>query len=239
MVKIPIRGAIVDDDTAMFYDYFGRTCTSPKKVSAILNEEVAEGDDIVVDIASNGGDVFVASEIYSMLKNNASNVKVNVTGLAASAASVIAMAGDTVSIAPTAQIMIHKAWTNMDGNADDLNHEAGVLNNIDKSIASAYELKTGMKQSDLLQMMSNETWLTAQDAVDKGFADEIMFVNEDDEPVMNSMEDIPSKSAINKLMNLILKADKQQNKTTSQFKNPSLKDKKLAILMERRKNNEY
>ena len=123
MVKIPIRGAIVDDDTAMFYDYFAMTCTSPKKVSAILNEEVAEGDDIVVDIASNGGDVFVASEIYSMLKNNASNVKVNVTGLAASAASVIAMAGDTVSIAPTAQIMIHKAWTNMDGNADDLNQD--------------------------------------------------------------------------------------------------------------------
>ena len=170
-----------------------------------------------------------------MLKNNKSNVKVNVTGLAASAASVIAMAGDTVSIAPTAQIMIHKAWTRVDGNADDLGHEAGVLSGIDKSIASAYELKTGMKQSDLLQMMSNETWLTAQDAVDKGFADEIMFVNEDDEPVMNSMEDIPSKSAINKLMNLILKTDKQQNKVTSQFENPSLKDKKLAILMERRK----
>ncbi|PEG97464.1 peptidase [Lactobacillus sp. UMNPBX9] len=237
MRKVPIKGAIVDDNTAMFYDYFGMTCTSPKKVSAILDEEVAEGDDdIVVDIASNGGDVFVASEIYSMLKNNKSNVKVNVTGLAASAASVIAMAGDTVSIAPTAQIMIHKAWTRVDGNADDLGHEAGVLSGIDKSIASAYELKTGMKQSDLLQMMSNETWLTAQDAVDKGFADEIMFVNEeDDEPVMNSMEDIPSKSAINKLMNLILKADKQQNKTTSQFENPSLKDKKLAILMERRK----
>lgn len=236
MRKIPIKGAIVDDDTAMFYDYFGMTCTSPKKVSAILDEEVAEDDDdIVVDIASNGGDVFVASEIYSMLKNNTANVKVNVTGLAASAASVIAMAGDKVSIAPTAQIMIHKAWTRVDGNADDLNHEAGVLSGIDESIASAYELKTGMKQSDLLQMMSNETWLTAQDAVDKGFADEIMFVNEDDEPVMNSMEDIPSKSAINKLMNLILKVDKQQNKVTSQFENQSLKDKKLAILMERRK----
>lgn len=236
MRKIPIKGAIVDDDTAMFYDYFGMTCTSPKKVSAILDEEVAEGDDdIVVDIASNGGDVFVASEIYSMLKNNTANVKVNVTGLAASAASVIAMAGDTVSIAPTAQIMIHKAWTRVDGNTDDLNHEAGVLSGIDESIASAYELKTGMKQSDILQMMSNETWLTAQDAVDKGFADEIMFVNEDDEPVMNSMEDIPSKSAINKLMNLILKVDKQQNKVTSQFENQSLKDKKLAILMERRK----
>lgn len=236
MRKIPIKGAIVDDDTAMFYDYFGMTCTSPKKVSAILDEEVAEGDDdIVVDIASNGGDVFVASEIYSMLKNNTANVKVNVTGLAASAASVIAMAGDTVSIAPTAQIMIHKAWTRVDGNADDLNHESGVLSGIDESIASAYELKTGMKQSDILQMMSNETWLTAQDAVDKGFADEIMFVNEDDEPVMNSMEDIPSKSAINKLMNLILKVDKQQNKVTSQFENQSLKDKKLAILMERRK----
>ncbi|MSE09739.1 Clp protease ClpP, partial [Lactobacillus salivarius] len=93
--------------------------------------------------------VFVASEIYSMLKNNKSNVKVNVTGLAASAASVIAMAGDTVSIAPTAQIMIHKAWTRVDGNADDLDHEAGVLSGIDKSIAIAYAFPTGMKQSDL------------------------------------------------------------------------------------------
>ena len=205
MRKIPIKGAIVDDNTAMFYDYFGMTCTSPKKVSTILDEEVAEGDDdIVVDIASNGGDVFVASEIYSMLKNNKSNVKVNVTGLAASAASVIAMAGDTVSIAPTAQIMIHKAWTRVDGNADDLGHEAGVLSGIDKSIASAYELKTGMKQSDLLQMMSNETWLTAQDAVDKGFADSIMFENDQAPAVVNAYGvPVLSNSAIRKIKELI------------------------------------
>lgn len=231
MKKIQIKGTIVDDDTAIFYDYFGMTYTSPKKVADILNDDkIGDKDNtIVVDIASNGGDVFAASEIYSALKESKADIKVNIVGLAASAASVIAMAGNTVSIAPTAQIMIHKAWTKTNGNTDDLKHEASVLNNIDKSIATAYELKTGLKQSDILQMMSNETWLTAQDAVDKGFADEIMFVSEDNKAVMNSVNSIPNKAAINKLMNLILKTKKQNNKM-SQLSIPSLKDKKLAIL---------
>ncbi|MDP1007555.1 ATP-dependent Clp protease proteolytic subunit, partial [Klebsiella pneumoniae] len=84
---------------------------------------------------------------------------------------------DIVNISPTAQLMIHKAMSGSQGNADDFEQEAKVLNGVDQSIAAAYELKTGMKQSDLLQLMSNETWMTAQDAVDKGFADNIMFVD--------------------------------------------------------------
>ncbi|ARW13423.1 Endopeptidase Clp [Lactiplantibacillus plantarum subsp. plantarum] len=168
--KVMIKGDIVDDQTAGFYQFFGMPAVSPSGVADILNDDDDDGDDeaLEVDIASNGGDVFAASEIYTMLKNYAGNVTVNIQGLAASAASVIAMAGDHVNISPTAQIMIHKAWSQPAGNADDLEHEASILNGIDQSIASAYQAKTGMDQADLLQLMANETWLTASDAVDKG-----------------------------------------------------------------------
>ncbi|QRA38487.1 Clp protease ClpP [Lactiplantibacillus plantarum] len=206
--KVMIKGDIVDDQTAGFYQFFGMPAVSPSGVADILNDDDDDddGDDeaLEVDIASNGGDVFAASEIYTMLKNYAGNVTVNIQGLAASAASVVAMAGDHINISPTAQIMIHKAWSQPAGNADDLEHEASILNGIDQSIASAYEAKTGMDQADLLQLMANETWLTASDAVDKGFADEIMFANDQTKP------------------------SKEKNTTNSQ--SAELRNSKLAIL---------
>lgn len=185
--QIDIKGTVVDDETAAFYSFFGIPSASPSAVAQILND--GEGDDVEVNIASNGGDVFAASEIFTLLKAANANVTVNIQGLAASAASVIAMAGDTVKISPTAQIMIHQAASygssGVGGNKDDLaneiadlSHEIDVLDGIDKSIASAYESKTGMPQGDLLNMMAQETWIGAQEAVDKGFADEIMFVDE-------------------------------------------------------------
>ncbi|BEI54989.1 ATP-dependent Clp protease proteolytic subunit (plasmid) [Lactiplantibacillus plantarum] len=186
-----------------------------------------------VDIASNGGDVFAASEIYTMLKNYAGSVTVNIQGLAASAASVVAMADDHINISPTAQIMIHKAWSQPAGNADDLEHEASILNGIDQSIASAYEAKTGMEQADLLQLMANGTWLTASDAVDKGFADEIMFADDKQLQPVNAISDIPPKSAVNKLLNLIYKADKAkpaEQKYTTNSQSAELRNSKLAIL---------
>lgn len=236
--KVMIKGDIVDDQTAAFYQFFGMPAVSPSGVADALNSDDPSSD-VEVDIASNGGDVFAASEIYTLLKAYQGNVTVNIQGLAASAASVISMAGDKVNISPTAQIMIHKAWSQPAGNADDLNHEADILNGIDQSIASAYEAKTGMKQSDLLQLMSNETWLTAQDAVDKGFADEIMFTDDKQLQPVNAISHIPPKSAVNKLLNLIYKADKakptppgkpkegEENKTNDS--QPTL-NSKLAIL---------
>lgn len=200
-----------------------------------------ETDDVEVDIASNGGDVFAASEIYTMLKGYQGNVTVNIQGLAASAASVIAMAGDKVSISPTAQIMIHKAWSGVQGNTDDLAHQSAVLDGIDKSIVAAYSDKTGMDSSDVLQLMSNETWMTAQDAVDKGFADEIMFVDDKQPQFTNSVSDIPTKEAVNKFMNLLATAkSKSKPQQTEQPKKSqpanALLQSKLAILMG--KNNE-
>lgn len=226
MTKIDIKGDIVDNDTGEFFDYFGMSSVYPKKVQQAIEND--EDNEIILDVASNGGDVFSASEIYTMLKSSGKNIVVNIQGLAASAASVISMAGNTVNISPTAQLMIHKASVVGAGNADDFEHEAKVLNGIDESIASAYELKTGMKQEDLLQMMANETWLNAKEAVDKGFADNIMFSNEEEEIVVtNSISHLPSKQAINKFKNLIAKEKIRNEKQTV-----SLREKKLAILRE-------
>lgn len=227
MTKIDIKGDIVDNDTGEFFDYFGMSSVYPKKVQQAIEND--EDNEIILDVASNGGDVFSASEIYTMLKSSGKNIVVNIQGLAASAASVISMAGNTVNISPTAQLMIHKASVVGAGNADDFEHEAKVLNGIDESIASAYELKTGMKQEDLLQMMANETWLNAKEAVDKGFADNIMFSNDEEEIVVtNSISHLPSKQAINKFKNLIAK-EQLKNEKDSQPK-ISLRDQKLAIL---------
>lgn len=226
---IDIKGDVVSNDVGEFYEWFGMSSTYPSKVQrAIANDE---DDDITLNIASNGGDVFAASEIYTMLKDSGKTVTVNIQGLAASAASVIAMAGNTVRMSPTSQMMIHKALVSTVGNSDDLEHESGVLNSIDESIAAAYELKTGLSQTDILQMMANETWMNAKVAVDKGFADEIMFNESDDEPTFeNAVHQLPNKAAINKFKNLIAK--EKLNKQPSQPKN-SLRDKKLAILLQK------
>ncbi|MDO3394017.1 head maturation protease, ClpP-related [Ligilactobacillus sp. 110_WCHN] len=225
MIKIPVKGDIIDNDTAEFYDFWGMSnYCSPNQVESALQN--ANHQPVTVEIASNGGDVFAGSEIYSLLKDYDNDVTVNIVGLAASAASVIAMAGDIVKIAPTAQIMIHKAWTDSQGNADDLEHQANVLGTIDQSIASAYEKKTGMSQDELLQMMSNETWLTAKDAVDKGFADEIMFEDEQT-PVFNSTEKpVVSKATLNKFRNMQMKMAEKNKKSDSAI----LLNKKLEIL---------
>ncbi|MGL4688991.1 MAG: Clp protease ClpP, partial [Leuconostoc mesenteroides] len=112
---IDIKGTVVDDETAAFYSFFGIPSASPSAVAQILNDG-DDDDDVEVNVASNGGDVFSASEIYTMLRQSKANVTVNIQGLAASAASVIAMAGNKVNISPTAQLMIHQAASYGGGN---------------------------------------------------------------------------------------------------------------------------
>ena len=233
MVVIDIKGPIVDSNLGTMYDWFGMDYTSPSKVNTALVN--SSDEEIILNIASNGGDVFAASEIYTAVKAAQKKVVVNVQGLAASSASFIAMAGDVVNISPTAQIMIHKAWSQGNGNADDLQHEAKVLNGVDESIAAAYELKTGMNQTDILQLMSNETWLTAQDAVDKGFADSIMFVDQNKPIISNSVENIPSSDKLNEFMNFMnfKKRNIVPNNTVNEDKQADLRSRKLAILLQK------
>jgi ATP-dependent protease ClpP protease subunit len=239
-IVIPIKSDVIDNNTADFYDFFGMTnYVSPKKVGDQL-AKVQTGDTVELQIASNGGDVFAASEIYTQLKSSTAKVSAVIQGLAASAASVIAVAADNVQISPTAQIMIHKAWSGMQGNSEDLAHESQVLDGIDQSIANAYEAKTGMSSGDLLNLMSKETWLGANDAVKYGFADSILtFDEKEPEKQQQALQafagagTIVPKQAVTKWQALMASitankaAPQNDNKITSQH---DLRDQKLAIL---------
>ncbi|WP_246552253.1 head maturation protease, ClpP-related [Vallitalea pronyensis] len=168
-----IKGVIVANDQKWIYEWFDMEATSPNDVGLVIDE--ANGEDLEVEINSGGGSVYAGSEIYTALKDYKGNITVKIVGIAASAASVIAMAGDSVQISPTAQIMIHNVSSIARGDYRDLQHEADVIRNYNKSIANAYMLKTGMSQEELLDLMDKETWLNAQQAKELEFVNEIMF----------------------------------------------------------------
>lgn len=169
-MKIDIKGAIVPNDDAWIYDWFGETCTSPKNVSAALEE--ANGEDVDIEINSGGGDIFAGSEIYAAIRAYPGTVNIHVVGLAASAASVIACAAKS-DIAPTAQMMVHNVSTWAAGNYHDMDHASNMLKQANRAIAAAYVEKSGMSEKDALDLMDAETWITAQDAVDYGLIDKI------------------------------------------------------------------
>lgn len=220
MVTITIKGDVVDDDTAWLYDWFGIECISPNKVSAALAE--ADGEEVELNISSNGGDVLAASEIYTALRSYKGNVSGNVVSLAASAASVIACACQPLRISPTAHIMIHNAWLTSSGNKSDKQQDITLLEGIDESIINAYEAKTGQSRDVLADLMNKDSWLNAQKAMEAGFADEIMF--EEKVEVNNSLSQIIPKAAVSKLKNLLIKNEIPQNTEMS------LTQKKLKAL---------
>jgi len=124
-------------------------------------------------INSYGGDVFQGQAIYSMLKRHKASKTVYIDGIAASAASFIAMSGDKIIMPSNAMMMIHRAWTIGFGNANDFLKLAADMDKIDESIMSTYQDKTGMELEKIKQLMDDETWMNADDAVEMGFADEI------------------------------------------------------------------
>lgn len=126
-----------------------------------------------VYINSPGGDVFAGQTIYSMLKRHKAQVNVYVDGLAASIASLIAMAGDKVIMSANAMMMIHSPWTFAMGNAQDFRKLADDLDKIRDSMIVAYESKSELTTEEITQIMDAETWLSAKDCLGYGFADEI------------------------------------------------------------------
>lgn len=214
-MKIEIKGPIISDAQQWIYDWFGMPATSPKKVNDLINQTM-EGEDLDVIINSGGGSVFAGSEIFTSLRDYKGNSKGKIVGLAASAASVAAMGVKDLSISPTAQIMIHRALTSCEGNAGDMQKTVDMLKGIDRSIANAYILKTGINQSDLLDMMAKETFLDADAAKKLGFVDSIMF--EDEFQAVNSLDGsgmIP-ENVISKLMEEFKNKIELENKLKQQ-----------------------
>ena len=148
----------------------------------LFKDELNAGSgNITVWINSPGGDVFAAAQIYNMLRNYKGSVTVKIDGIAASAASVIAMAGNTVCVSPVAMMMIHNPATMAMGEAKDMQKAIAMLNEVKESILNAYESKTGLTRARLSHMMDDETWFNAKKAVELGFADKILFDSDEDE----------------------------------------------------------
>lgn len=153
------------------------------EITPRMFREELESDigDITVWINSPGGNVFAAAEIYTMLRDYKGTVTVKIDAIAASAASVIAMAGSTVLMSPVAMLMIHDPSTIAMGNAADMQKAIDTLNEVKESIINAYQAKSGLSHSRISNLMSNESWLNAKKCVELGFADAILFEEEEED----------------------------------------------------------
>ena len=187
---------------------------------------------ITVWINSPGGDCVAAAQIYNMLMDYKGDVTVKIDGIAASAASVIAMAGTKVLVSPVSMMMIHNPQTLAMGDTAEMQKAIEMLGSVKDSIINAYEIKTGLSRAKLSHLMDSETWMDANKAVELGFADGVLRredIPEDVEPPTVSM--LYSKAAVvNSLMDKIAAKCKTASKKTE---GPKPQGRSIDSLMER------
>lgn len=179
--------------------------------------------DVLIRLNSPGGDAFQGIEIYNYLKSHLSHITVEVTALAASAASIIAMAADELVMSKGASLMIHEAATIAIGNKADVKKTLNALETVDASILEIYKDKTGLGDKEIEQLMTAETWFTAKDAVDKGFADKL---KDTVETPKETQEDVENNSEMMAIKNEIEGLKIQ----LSNFENSNNKPKKKLYL---------
>lgn len=194
----------------------------------LFRDELNAGSgDITVWINSPGGDCIAAAQIYNMLMEYKGNVTVKIDGIAASAASVIAMAGTKVCVSPVSMMMIHNPMTVAMGNTSEMQKAIEMLDEVKESIINAYEIKTGMSRTKISHLMDAETWMDANSAVEMGFADEILQRSVTDEIEIPQVSMVYSQAAVtNSLMDKIAAKCKIEPKTEeSKMKAESLMDR--------------
>ena len=191
---------------------------------ALFKEELNSGEgDITVWINSPGGDCVAAAQIYNMLMNYKGNVTVKIDGIAASAASVIAMAGNKVIVSPVSMIMIQNPATIAFGDTSEMQKAIAMLDEVKESIINAYEIKTGLSRAKLSHLMDAETWMDANSAIELGFADEIMQRNtQDDIEVPNVSMTFSRASVTNSLMKKVAEKCQISQKTKNEIASDSL-----------------
>ena len=167
----------------------------------IFRDELMSGEgDITVWINSPGGDCIAAAQIYNMLLEYKGNVTIKIDGIAASAASVVAMAGNKVIMSPVSMLMIHNPMTMAAGDTTEMKKAISMLTEVKESIINAYELKTGISRDKIAKLMDAETWMDANKAVELGFADEILSRESSVKPsAMMYSENVVSRKLWNKI----------------------------------------
>lgn len=212
---LKINGDIVGNDWKYVYDWYGIECSTPGDVQKAL-ADLPKGDRLQIKINSGGGEVMAGQEMYTMLRGR-TDVDIEVESLAASAASVIAMAGHS-TISPIGMLMIHCVSTErVSGNHQDMEKMADTLRTFDDALANAYTAKTGRPKDEILKLMNEETWLTADRAVELGFIDEI---SEESTPMTNAA----GMMAVTPEMLAEFKAAKAKEKAQEEEKENLLKD---------------
>ena len=195
----------------------------------LFKEELNQGNgNITVWINSPGGDCVAAAQIYNMLIDYKGDVTVKIDGIAASAASVIAMAGTKVLMSPVSMLMIHNPMTIAFGNKGEMEKAISMLDEVKESIINAYEIKTGMSRAKLSHLMDSETWMDAHKAVELGFADDILKRSEAIDMEVPQVSMMYSKAqVVNSLMERIATKCKIENKETNTcllYTSPSPRD---------------
>jgi len=172
---------------------------------AMFKEELFAGDGpITLHINSPGGDCIAASQIYTMLMDYPHDVTVQIDGMAASAASVIAMAGTHVTMSPTSLLMVHNPFTMATGDTEEMRKAIQLLDEVKESIINAYQIKTGLSRTKLSHLMDNETWMNALKAKELGFCDEVLYTGAEDLPEDMAGYSFERKSAAACLMNRVI-----------------------------------
>jgi ATP-dependent protease ClpP protease subunit len=191
-----------DDTTITMYDMIGSDGWSEgvtaKRIAAALRSIGSR--DVTVSINSPGGDFFEGLAIYNLLREHPHKITVKVVGLAASAASVIAMAGDEIQVAKSGFLMVHNAWSVVIGNRHDLREAATVLDQFDASMADLYSAAAGITKEEAAALMDAETWMGGQAAVDAGFATALLSADE----VVEDQEQINSSLAAKRKVDSLL-----------------------------------
>ena len=172
---------------------------------AMFKEELFSGNGpITIHLNSPGGDCIEASQIYTMLMDYPGDVTIQIDGMAASAASVIAMAGTRVTMSPTSLMMIHNPFTMAMGDTEEMRKAIQLLDEVKESIINAYQIKTGLSRAKISHLMDSETWMNALKAKEMGFCDEVLYTGAEDLPEDMAGFSFERKSAAACLMNRVI-----------------------------------
>lgn len=193
-----VQAAASDDNSISVFDVIGQDYwtgegVTAKRIAAALRS-IGERD-VVVNINSPGGDMFEGLAIYNLLREHPGKVTVKVLGVAASAASIIAMAGDEVQVARAGFLMIHNAWVLAAGNRHDFRDYADYLEPFDASMADIYVARSGQDLAAIQKMMDGETWIGGSAAIEQGFADVLLASDE----VAEQADEKPSALAVRRI----------------------------------------
>ena len=202
----------------------------------LFKDELNSGEgDITVWINSPGGDCVAAAQIYNMLSAYKGNVTIKIDGIAASAASVIAMAGNTVLMSPVSMMMIHNPATIAFGDHNEFAKAIEMLDEVKESIINAYVIKTGLSRTKLSHLMDSETWMNANKAIELGFADDVISDGENEDTSEATV--MFSRKAVNNALFNKVAAKVQKTKPTvtdqAQIKEPEIKGHSVDEIMER------